>query len=91
MTGCWEHTSVISEALKDARSKRRSLSIILFDLVNAYGAAPHVLILFAMRRYNILDDWKTLVMDFVGEHQQLELPLIGTNMKKRCLNDIQYQ
>ena len=53
MTGCWEQKSMVWAALKDARGKWRLLSIIWFDLANAYGAAPHVLILFALRRYNI--------------------------------------
>ena len=77
--------------LKYACSKRRPLTIILLDLSNAYGAAPHVLILFASRRCNIPEDWITLVMDFGGEHQQLELPLIGTNMKKGYLKDVPCQ
>ena len=53
MTGSWEQTSMVWAALKDARSKWRLLPIIWFDLANAYGAALHVLILFALRRYNI--------------------------------------
>ena len=31
------------------------------------------------------------MMVFEGEHQQVELPLIGTNMKKGCLQDVPYQ
>ena len=42
MTACWEHTSMVWAALKDARSKRRSLSIIWLDLANAYGSVPHI-------------------------------------------------
>ena len=53
MTGSWEQTSMVWAALKDARSKWRLLPIIWFDLANAYGAALQVLILFALRRYNI--------------------------------------
>ena len=61
MAGCWEHTSMDWAALKDARSKGKPLSIILFDLANAYGSVPHMLILFALRRYKIPEDWIILV------------------------------
>ena len=53
MTGSWEQTSMVWAALKDARSKWKLLPIIWFDLANAYEAALHVLILFALRRYNV--------------------------------------
>ena len=62
--GCWEHTSMVRAALKDAHSKRRSLSIIWLDLANAYGSVPHMLILFALRRYKIPEDWITLVIKY---------------------------
>ena len=61
MAGCWEHTSMDWAALKGARSKGKPLSIILLDLANAYGSVPHMLILFALRRYKIPEDWVTLV------------------------------
>ena len=38
MAGCWEHTTIVWAALKDGRSKGRSLSIIWSDLANAYGS-----------------------------------------------------
>ena len=75
-----EHMSMVWVALKDAHSKQRSLSIIWLDLANAYGLVRHMLILFVMRRYKIPEEWITLVlnimMDFGGEHQQVELLLI---------------
>ena len=64
MGGCWEHTSIVWAALKDAWSKRRSLSILWLDLANAYGSVPHMLILFAWRRYKIPEDWITLVIKY---------------------------
>ena len=64
MAGRWEHTSMIWAALKDARSKGRSLSTILLDLANAYGLVPHMLIIFTLRRYKIPGDWITLVIKY---------------------------
>ena len=68
MTGCWEHTSLIWAPLKDTRSKGRSLSIIWLDLANSYRSVPQVLILFALRRYKIPEDWITLVITFYNRH-----------------------
>ena len=51
-------------ALKDARNKRRSLSVIWLDLANAYGSVPYVLILFALGRYKIPENWMTLVIKY---------------------------
>ena len=64
MAGCWEHTSMVWAALKDACSKGRSSSIILLDLANAYGSVPYLLILFAMRRYMVPDNWITLAIKY---------------------------
>ena len=51
-------------ALKDARSKQRLLSITWLDLANAYGSVPHMLILFALRRYKVAKEWITLVIKY---------------------------
>ena len=37
------------------------------DLANAYGSLPHVLILFALRRYKIPEEWITLVIKYYNE------------------------
>ena len=62
MTGCWEHKLMGWAALKDVHNKQRSLSIICLDLANVYRSVPQVLILFALRRYKIPEDWITLVI-----------------------------
>ena len=64
MAGCWEHTLMVWAALKDAHSKQRLLSVTWFDLANAYGSVPHMLILFALRRYKVAKEWITLVIKY---------------------------
>ena len=64
MAGCCKHTSMVWAALKDAPSKQRLLSIIWLDLTNAYGSVPHMLILFALRRYKVAEEWITLVIKY---------------------------
>ena len=54
MAGCWEHMSMVWGALKDARSKGTSLSIIWLDLANA----------FCIEKVKIPEDWITLVIKY---------------------------
>ena len=51
MSGCLEHTQVLMEELKDAKSTRRQMFVVWVDLMNAYGRVPHNLILFALKHY----------------------------------------
>ncbi|MCP3680179.1 MAG: hypothetical protein GY782_08010, partial [Gammaproteobacteria bacterium] len=51
--GCIEHFGAMWEVIKDAKVNRRNLNVVWLDLANAYGAVPHVLIIKALRYYNI--------------------------------------
>ena len=51
--GCIEHFGAMWEVIKDAKMNRRDLCVVWLDLANAYGAVPHVLIIKALRYYNI--------------------------------------
>ena len=41
VSGCVEHTSVPSEIIRDARENKGDLTVLWFDLANAYGSIPH--------------------------------------------------
>ena len=56
MAGCWEHMSMVWNALQDARKRGKSLAVLWLDLANAYGSVPHQLIKFALKRYGALWD-----------------------------------
>ena len=64
VAGCWEHTSMIWNAIKDARCNQKSLSILWLDLANAYGTVPHKLIEFALRRYGVPQEWLNLILAY---------------------------
>ena len=64
MAGCWEHTSMVWTALKDARSRRKTLTVLWLDLANAYGSVPHKLIEYALRRYHVPEEWVELVLAY---------------------------
>jgi hypothetical protein len=50
ISGCTEHARVLSELIKSARQKKRTVHVTFFDLADAFGSVPHDLILHAFRR-----------------------------------------
>ena len=64
MPGCWEHTSMVWNALRDARSSKKALVVLWLDLANAYGSVPHKLIEFALKRYKVPQVWIDLILDY---------------------------
>ena len=40
-SGCVEHTSVLSQIIRDARENKGYLAVLWLDLANAYGSIPH--------------------------------------------------
>ena len=59
--GCWEHLSMVSHALKEARAQKSNLAVIWLDIANAYGSIPHKLIVFALHRHRISPQWISLI------------------------------
>ena len=53
MPGCIEHTTMIWEAIQNAKRNQLSLHVVWLDLANAYGSVPHQLL------------WKTLATHHV--------------------------
>ena len=64
VSGCIEHTSLISEALRDARSHQRSICVSWLDLRNAFGSVRHSLIQFALRYYGFPRHFQQLVFRY---------------------------
>ena len=62
--GCWEHMSSVWSALKDARQNKTSLANVWLDIANAYGSIPHRLFFFALKRYEVLEPWITLIQKY---------------------------
>ncbi len=52
VAGCIEHASVMGEALKDARRRKKSICISWVDFANAFGSVRHSLIQFALKHYH---------------------------------------
>ena len=50
---CWEHLSMVWDALKEARAQKSNLAVIWLDIANADGSIPHKWIFFALHRYGV--------------------------------------
>ena len=48
VAGCIEHSTLIFEALKEAKEEYRSICLAMLDFANAYGSIRHNVIHFAM-------------------------------------------
>lgn len=51
--GCLEHTSILSQLIREAKESKGDLTVVWLDLANAYGSIPHDLINTAMEHYHI--------------------------------------
>ena len=47
-SGCLEHSSVIWDTIRKAKSQKGKVSVVWLDLVNAYGSVPHKMVEFAL-------------------------------------------
>ena len=62
ISGAIEHDLVLDAALAEARRLRKNFFMVLVDLKNGFGSAPHTRIQWALRRFGI-PQW---VHDYVG-------------------------
>ena len=52
-SGCVEHTSAITQLIRDAKKWRKDLTVVWLDLANAYRSIPHQLIYKALQHYHV--------------------------------------
>ena len=63
--GCIEHTSVISQLIRDAKINRSDLTVVWLDLANAYGTVPHKLIAVALDHYHVPETIQRLITTYL--------------------------
>ena len=61
---CLEHTTLLTEALRDAREHQRSICISWLDLRNAFGSVRHSLVQFALRHYHFPEFISSLIRSY---------------------------
>ena len=67
MSGCLEHTAVISQLIREAKEGKRDLVVTWLDNVNAYGSIPHRVILTALQRAHVPEEMCKLVESYYAD------------------------
>ena len=76
VAGCLEHSSLLSDALRDARAHQRSICISWLDLKNAFGSVRHSLIIFALQYYGFPEHFIQLVRSYY-DHLSVVVAVAG--------------
>lgn len=63
-SGCLEHTSAITQLIREAQVDKKDLTVVWLDLANAYGSIPHSLIQYALNHYHLPKRVKSLVSSY---------------------------
>ena len=64
VSGCIEHTSVLTQLIREARENKGDLSVVWLDLTNAYGSMPHKLVEETLKRYHVPEKVKNLIKQY---------------------------
>ena len=64
MSGCLEHTGVLTQLLREAKESKGGLTVLWLDLANAYGSMPHKLVEEALKRHHVPLSVCDLIADY---------------------------
>lgn len=70
-SGCVEHTSVISQLIKEAKEGKKNFAAVWLDPANAYGSVPHKLIESVVELYHKQEMVQEIVKNYFGGIQIL--------------------
>ena len=68
-SGCVEHTSALSQIIREAKVNQKDLTVVWLDLANAYGSIPHKLIETALKHYHIPDHVQQIINGYFSNIQ----------------------
>ena len=60
-SGCLEHTTMISQLLREARQTKGDLTMVWLDLANAYGFMLHALVEQMLKRYHVPEKLRSVL------------------------------
>ena len=69
VSGCLEHTAILSQLITEAKSRKDNLVITWLDIANAYGSLVHLLIMVALERTHVPEEVRALVASYYGDFQ----------------------
>ena len=64
MTGCLEHTGVLTQLLREAKECKGDLTVLWLNLANAYGSMPHKLVEESLKRHHVPPSVCDLIADY---------------------------
>ena len=64
VSGCLEHTALLSQLIREAKTGKGDLVVTWLDIANAYGSMPHSLILTALERTHVPERMCQLVKSY---------------------------
>ena len=69
MLGVIEHTGVITQLLKEAKTNKGDMAVLWLDLKKAYGSIPHSLVKEALKRYHVPNKIIEIIVDYYHNFQ----------------------
>ena len=82
-SGCIEHTSTISQLIREAKVNKGDLTVVWLDLANAYGTVPHKLIEKALQHYHIPGKIQAIINNYLeGIHMRFSVEDYETSWLK---------
>ena len=66
-SGCMEHTSAISQLIREAKVNQSDLTVVWLDLANAYGTVPHQLIETALKHYHVPSHIQGIIVKYLQD------------------------
>ena len=67
VSGCLEHTGVVTQLIREAREGKGDLVVLWLDLANAYGSIPHKLVETTLDRHHVPKKIQDLILNYYGD------------------------
>jgi hypothetical protein len=64
VSGCIEHTSVLTQIIREAKENKGNLVVLWLDLANAYGSIPHKLVEMTLTKYHVPEKFRLLLQNY---------------------------
>ena len=67
MSGCIEHTAVLSQMIREAKKEKKNLVVTWLDIANAYGSIPHNVITRALEAAHVPETVRCLIASYYSD------------------------
>ena len=67
VSGCLEHTAILSQLIREAKTEKKNLVVTWLDIANAYGSIPHDVIKKALERAYVPENTRQLIESYYSD------------------------